>query len=83
MEILNKKGDSMSRLPVAGTTKKLLIELKVIWHCEWHLLHYCLLSVHDNCIMFFVCMCRGGRYYLNLISRDDNFYITITIYIKI
>ncbi|KAF4110537.1 hypothetical protein G5714_007568 [Onychostoma macrolepis] len=32
VEILNKKGDSMSRLPVAGTTKKLLIELKVIWH---------------------------------------------------
>ncbi|XP_016148683.1 structural maintenance of chromosomes flexible hinge domain-containing protein 1-like [Sinocyclocheilus grahami] len=32
VEILNKKGDSMSRLPVAGTTKKLLMELKVIWH---------------------------------------------------
>uniref|UniRef100_A0A8C1EUT2 Structural maintenance of chromosomes flexible hinge domain containing 1 n=1 Tax=Cyprinus carpio carpio TaxID=630221 RepID=A0A8C1EUT2_CYPCA len=32
LEILNKKGDSMSRLPVTGTTKKLLIELKVIWH---------------------------------------------------
>uniref|UniRef100_A0A671KAI2 Structural maintenance of chromosomes flexible hinge domain-containing protein 1-like n=1 Tax=Sinocyclocheilus anshuiensis TaxID=1608454 RepID=A0A671KAI2_9TELE len=32
VEILNKKGDSVSRLPVAGTTKKLLIELKVIWH---------------------------------------------------
>ncbi|XP_059395011.1 structural maintenance of chromosomes flexible hinge domain-containing protein 1 [Carassius carassius] len=32
VEILNKKGDSMSRLPVAGTTKKLLIELKVVWH---------------------------------------------------
>ncbi|XP_016099444.1 structural maintenance of chromosomes flexible hinge domain-containing protein 1 [Sinocyclocheilus grahami] len=32
VEILNKKGDPVSRLPVAGTTKKLLIELKVIWH---------------------------------------------------
>uniref|UniRef100_A0A672NNC2 Structural maintenance of chromosomes flexible hinge domain containing 1 n=1 Tax=Sinocyclocheilus grahami TaxID=75366 RepID=A0A672NNC2_SINGR len=44
VEILNKKGDPVSRLPVAGTTKKLLIELKVIWHCELHLLHYWNLS---------------------------------------
>ncbi|XP_051997338.1 structural maintenance of chromosomes flexible hinge domain-containing protein 1 [Xyrauchen texanus] len=32
VEILNKKGESMSRLPVTVNTKKLLIELKVIWH---------------------------------------------------
>ncbi|XP_026071479.1 structural maintenance of chromosomes flexible hinge domain-containing protein 1-like isoform X2 [Carassius auratus] len=32
VEILNKKGDSISRLPVPGTIKKLVVELKVIWH---------------------------------------------------
>ncbi|XP_076829513.1 structural maintenance of chromosomes flexible hinge domain-containing protein 1 isoform X2 [Brachyhypopomus gauderio] len=33
VEILNKKGESMSRLPVANVNaKKLLIDLKVIWH---------------------------------------------------
>ncbi|XP_036453720.1 structural maintenance of chromosomes flexible hinge domain-containing protein 1 [Colossoma macropomum] len=33
VEILNKKGETMSRLPVANVNaKKLLIELKVIWH---------------------------------------------------
>ncbi|XP_050970942.1 structural maintenance of chromosomes flexible hinge domain-containing protein 1 isoform X1 [Labeo rohita] len=33
VEILNKKGESMSRLPgTAINSKKLLIELKVIWH---------------------------------------------------
>ncbi|XP_056603015.1 structural maintenance of chromosomes flexible hinge domain-containing protein 1 [Triplophysa dalaica] len=32
VEILNKKGESMSRLPLAGTAKKLSINLKVIWH---------------------------------------------------
>ncbi|XP_072544127.1 structural maintenance of chromosomes flexible hinge domain-containing protein 1 [Salminus brasiliensis] len=33
VEVLNKKGETMSRLPVANiNAKKLLIELKVIWH---------------------------------------------------
>ncbi|KAI4890516.1 hypothetical protein NFI96_011443 [Prochilodus magdalenae] len=33
VEILNKKGETMSRMPVANVNaKKLLIELKVIWH---------------------------------------------------
>ncbi|XP_030635022.1 structural maintenance of chromosomes flexible hinge domain-containing protein 1 [Chanos chanos] len=34
VEILNKKGESMSRLPVANNSaaRKLLIDLKVIWH---------------------------------------------------
>ncbi|XP_051523356.1 structural maintenance of chromosomes flexible hinge domain-containing protein 1-like isoform X2 [Myxocyprinus asiaticus] len=32
VEILNKKGESMSRLPVNVNTKKFLIDLKVIWH---------------------------------------------------
>uniref|UniRef100_A0A8C2FFZ1 Structural maintenance of chromosomes flexible hinge domain containing 1 n=1 Tax=Cyprinus carpio TaxID=7962 RepID=A0A8C2FFZ1_CYPCA len=32
VEILNKKGESVSRLPVVGAAKKLVIELKVIWH---------------------------------------------------
>lgn len=32
VEVLNKNGESMSRLPVAGNSKKLWIDLKVIWH---------------------------------------------------
>lgn len=33
VEILNKKGESMSRLPLANNAKKLSIRLKVVWHC--------------------------------------------------
>uniref|UniRef100_UPI003AAAAD97 structural maintenance of chromosomes flexible hinge domain-containing protein 1 n=1 Tax=Centroberyx gerrardi TaxID=166262 RepID=UPI003AAAAD97 len=34
VEIMNKKGESLSRMPSVsqGTVKKLLIELKVVWH---------------------------------------------------
>lgn len=32
VEIFNKNGESMSRLPVAGNSKKLKVELKIIWH---------------------------------------------------
>lgn len=32
VEILNKKGESMSRLPLAVNAKKLSIRLKVVWH---------------------------------------------------
>lgn len=32
VEILNRKGDSISRLPGTGNTKKLVIELTVTWH---------------------------------------------------
>uniref|UniRef100_A0AAR2KYB1 SMC hinge domain-containing protein n=1 Tax=Pygocentrus nattereri TaxID=42514 RepID=A0AAR2KYB1_PYGNA len=41
VEILNKKGETMSRLPVANVNaKKLLIELKVIWHCKFSYLFF-------------------------------------------
>ena len=36
VEILNKKGEKISKLPgTAATSKKLLVELKVIWHCKY------------------------------------------------
>lgn len=38
VEILNKKGESMTRMPGTNlsSSKKLLMELKVFWHCkEW------------------------------------------------
>lgn len=35
VEILNKKGETMSRLPVSSVaSKKFQIDLKVVWHCE-------------------------------------------------
>ena len=36
IEILNKKGEKISKLPgTAAASKKLLVELKVIWHCKF------------------------------------------------
>ncbi|XP_051755172.1 structural maintenance of chromosomes flexible hinge domain-containing protein 1 [Ctenopharyngodon idella] len=32
VDILNKNGETMSRLPVAGNSKKLSVDLKIIWH---------------------------------------------------
>ena len=39
VEIANRKGEKISKLPTDRTmtsSKKLLVELKVIWHCELH-----------------------------------------------
>ncbi|KAH3712875.1 hypothetical protein DPMN_072633 [Dreissena polymorpha] len=36
IEILNRKGDKISKLPgKEHASKKLLVELKVIWHGKW------------------------------------------------
>ena len=37
VEISNRKGEKISKLPAAGhvtANKKLLVELKVVWHCK-------------------------------------------------
>ena len=47
VEILNKKGEKVSKLPgTAATSKKLLVELKVIWHCKFccNICTYCVES---------------------------------------
>ena len=44
VEIANRKGELINRLPGSrDTSKKLLIQLKVMWHCKlmiYHLLLY-------------------------------------------
>lgn len=36
VEIINKKGETIKQLPgTAPAHKKLLVELKIIWHCKF------------------------------------------------
>ena len=47
VEIANRKGEKISKLPTDRTmasSKKLLVELKVIWHCKLHFLKLTLYS---------------------------------------
>lgn len=49
VEILNKKGESMSRLPLAVNSKKLSVSLKVVWHCMLLLLYTVFMFSNTYC----------------------------------
>ena len=64
VEISNRKGELISKLP-GSSAKKLLVELKVIWHCKCLglcLKHLCVRVPVRHCV--FVSLCRSHHVYL-------------------
>ena len=51
VEITNRKGEKISKLPAAGhmtANKKLLVELKVIWHCKYRELFHRIIFIYAH-----------------------------------